>query len=321
MDKRTIIIYLALIILILLYLFQPKYVLFTLIQIIFIILITNYNKYGGLLVCLFIIYLKSNKIIEGLTEFKYDNVRPNEYAKIKTAINSIEVNLSLIGAKYKHNFYSFNGRDYFLYLDGSYNIIPFVGNFQNYSKIMSQLMYPIAGLKYPYGITDRNVSDQVLNIFNGATGPTGSQGIPIDGPQGPPGVKGSQGPQGIQGPQGAQGPQGPQGIDGPMGPTGSDGLPGLVGPEGPHGPPGLPSSDIIGFKGPQGRVGDAGNIGPTGPFGSIIYDNNDIYTGPQGITGDNGPQGPDGPPGPDGPMGSIESFDIMNPDKYYTYKP
>jgi hypothetical protein len=314
MDKRVI--YLVLILFLLIFLFQPNHILITSIQIIFIILITNYNKYGGLLFCLFIIYLNNNKILEGYNP--YEHVANGEYGDIYR--NSGKVNLALIGCKYKY-FAGLNddNKKVYIYLDGRYNIIPFVGNYFGQSLLTVVPAKAASKLNTAYGIdTKKNVSDQIVNLFMGATGPTGSQGIPIDGAPGP---KGPQGPQGIQGPQGAQGPIGSQGADGSQGPTGSDGLPGLVGPAGPAGPAGLPSSDIIGFKGPQGRVGDAGNIGPTGPVGSIIYDNNNIYTGPQGITGDNGPQGPDGPPGPDGPMGSIESFDIMKPDKYYEYKP
>src|SRR5947208_365634 len=59
----------------------------------------------------------------------------------------------------------------------------------------------------------------------GATGPTGAQGLA--GPQGATGPTGVVGPVGPQGPQGATGPQGPQG------PTGT------TGPEGPAGPKGV----------------------------------------------------------------------------------
>jgi hypothetical protein len=40
-----------------------------------------------------------------------------------------------------------------------------------------------------------------------------------------------------------------------------------------------------------------------------------MYKGPTGKIGERGDTGPTGP------TGHIESFDIMKPDKYYTYKP
>ena len=62
------------------------------------------------------------------------------------------------------------------------------------------------------------------------------------------------------------------------------------------------------FKGPAGRSGVNG-ISSTGRTG---------YTGPTGSTGYTGPTGPTGDTGP---TGNVESFDIMNPDKYYAYTP
>ncbi|AUC14588.1 hypothetical protein BTO06_05305, partial [Tenacibaculum sp. SZ-18] len=68
------------------------------------------------------------------------------------------------------------------------------------------------------------------NGTDGATGPTGPQGIP--GNNGTDGVTGPTGPQGIQG---IPGNNGTDGATGPTGPQGNDGTNGATGPTGPTG--------------------------------------------------------------------------------------
>jgi hypothetical protein len=60
-----------------------------------------------------------------------------------------------------------------------------------------------------------------ISNSQGATGPTGPQGIQgVTGPTGPQGIQGTTGPTGPLGPIGPTGPQGIQGVSGPTGPTG-----------------------------------------------------------------------------------------------------
>jgi hypothetical protein len=68
---------------------------------------------------------------------------------------------------------------------------------------------------------------------DGATGPTGTQGVAgTDGAGGPTGAAGVTGPQGSTGPTGSDGQQGDPGSDGPTGPAGSAGPTGASGTSG-----------------------------------------------------------------------------------------
>lgn len=129
-------------------------------------------------------------------------------------------------------------------------------------------------------ITQKNGTKSEFNVYNGATGP--------------------QGPQGIQGPTGDTGPQGETGATGPQGPKGDTGATGPQGEVGPQGPQGE--------QGPKGDTGEQGPQGIQGPAGS---------TGPQGPKGDTGPQGPAGPTGPTGPKGDTGPQGTPGDDKVY----
>jgi len=260
---------------------------FTIIEVSMIILFTSIHKYYGLLFCLLIIYLKTSKILEGATVIspttgrKYTEVANYLYDEIPSD-GGLNYPFSYIGVKYKDE----NG----IYVDGSFNIVNFDYNLKQYGNWLNANVLPIIKAIYTnylgYPDTSANyrkpINDDLINKLSGPMGPTGPMGNSVTGPTGP------DGPEGKQGPQGPMGPTGDTGKDGPMGPTGK------TGPTGPDGP--------------------TGKTGPTGPSGNLSG-NSDMYKGPTGKIGERGDTGPTGP------TGHVEHFDIMKPDKYYTYKP
>jgi len=111
---------------------------------------------------------------------------------------------------------------------------------------------------YFNNITIGQVTTTINPYFNGATGPTGPQGIQgVTGATGSQGIQGVTGPTGSQGIQGVTGPTGPQGIQGATGATGPQGIQGVTGATGPQG--------IQGVTGPTGPQGIQGATGPQQP--------------------------------------------------------
>ncbi|MFH1321236.1 MAG: hypothetical protein ABII90_11385 [Bacteroidota bacterium] len=129
--------------------------------------------------------------------------------------------------------------------------------------------------------------------INGATGPTGADGIAgVAGATGPTGADGIAGTTGATGPTGADGIAGTTGATGP---TGADGIAGTTGATGPTGADGI--AGTTGATGPTGADGIAGAIGATGPTGADGALNAWSLTGNAGLniatdfvgTGDNIP--------------------------------
>jgi len=158
----------------------------------------------------------------------------------------------------------------------------------------------------------------------GATGPTGSQGIPgqdadtgatgpqgltgYTGPQGPAGQDANTGSTGATGQGGDTGPTGSAGADGGTGSTGSPGDTGATGYTGPQGPAGQDAN-----TGATGSTGDPGPTGYTGPQGIPGSQSDTGATGPQGVTGYTGPQGPAGQDANTGATGSIGDTGATGP--------
>ena len=128
----------------------------------------------------------------------------------------------------------------------------------------------------------------------GATGPTGAQGLP-----GIAGQNGATGPQGIAGPAGTTGAQG---IAGPAGVTGTTGAQGIAGTTGTNGATGATGAQgTTGVTGTAGATGTSGATGATGLAGSTGVAG---ATGAQGSTGTAGTTGATGLAGATGAIGS-----------------
>ena len=259
-----------------------------LLELLIIIFISHYNKYYGLVICIFIIFLH-------ISTFK----TPTKWAVMSERCDSDSVfemrngvkqtnlieGIELIGQQYKP-FDVPRGNTSVLggYTDSNDIILDTAKNIKNddwtqlekFGEWYKENMLPIVNSFYTHYLNNGRttgvaVNNNLVNLFKGPAGRSGVNGISSTGRTGRRGPTGPTGPMGPTGDTGPTGPTGPTGDTGPTGPTGD------TGPTGPTGP--------TGDKGPTGKIGERGDTGPTGP------------------------------------TGHIESFDIMKPEKYYEYKP
>ena len=181
----------------------------TIVDLILILSFTIYNKYFGLVICIFIL-CKRNNSFEALTDTKWSYGNDNKIT-------------SEDAEKYLKELYDSNSYAIYTNINRLYPYFPYTDSRKN-------TYINISGSIGPDGISGANVVGP-----NGPAGPNGPQGsIGVTGVKGGVGPTGGTGPTGV-GPTGVTGLTGVTGVTGVTGPTGLTGLTGVTGLTGPTG--------------------------------------------------------------------------------------